>query len=104
MAPQKLNVIWSEAALTDLDQIADYIALDKESAAKRLVQKFFTATDRLARFPASGRIPPELHDLPYREIIVPPLRIIYRVDDSVVHVIYVFRGEQLLNASRLWHR
>jgi len=33
------QIIWTEPALQDLNNIAEYIALDKVSAAKRLVQK-----------------------------------------------------------------
>ena len=35
------KLIWTEPALADLDAIADYIALDDERAAKRLVAKVF---------------------------------------------------------------
>jgi plasmid stabilization system protein ParE len=33
------KVIWTEPALSDPDAIADYIALDKPSAARELVQR-----------------------------------------------------------------
>ncbi len=33
------KVVWTEPALQDLDEIAEYIALDKLSAAKKLVEK-----------------------------------------------------------------
>ena len=35
------QIIWTEPALSDLDAIADYIALDKPEAARRLVQRVF---------------------------------------------------------------
>jgi plasmid stabilization system protein ParE len=35
------RVIWTEPALSDLDGIADYIALEDPAAAKRLVRKVF---------------------------------------------------------------
>ena len=53
------QVIWTEPALSDLNAIAEYIALDKTSAAVRLVQKVFSSTDRLEQFPESGSKPPE---------------------------------------------
>ena len=33
------KVVWTEPALSDLDAIADYIALDKPSAARELVRR-----------------------------------------------------------------
>jgi len=53
------QVVWTEPALSDLDAIAEYIALDKPSAAVNLVNKVFSSTDRLEQFPESGRKPPE---------------------------------------------
>ena len=92
------QVIWAEPALTDLDEIAEYIALDKESAAKKLVRQVFAAVERLEQFPESGRIPPELDaSTRYREIIIGPCRVFYRIDeDTKVYIIYVMRSERLL--------
>ncbi len=35
------QIIWTEPALQDLNDIAEYIAFDKVSTAKHLVQKVF---------------------------------------------------------------
>ena len=53
------QIIWTEPALLDLNNIAEYIALDKPSAASHLVQKVFSKTERLEKFPESGRKPPD---------------------------------------------
>ena len=90
------RVIWTEPALFDLNEIAEYIALDKMSAARRLVQRVFTCVERLEQFPESGRMPPELEHSKYREIIVGPCRIFYRVDQDKVYILYVMRGERQL--------
>lgn len=92
------QVIWTEPALSDLNEIADYIALDKFSAAQRLIQQIFSSVERLEQFPESGRIPPELEHSRYREIIVGPCRIFYRSDNeqNKVYILYVMRGEMQL--------
>ena len=54
------QVIWSEPALSDLDAIADYIALENPEAARALVQKVFHHVEQLAQHPKSGPKPPEL--------------------------------------------
>ena len=64
------QVIWTEPALYDLEEIAEYIALDNVSAASMLVKNVFSTVDRLEQFPKSGRKPPELKKSRYREIIV----------------------------------
>jgi toxin ParE1/3/4 len=92
------HVIWTEPALSDLNEIADYIALDKFNAAQRLIQQVFSSVERLEQFPESGRIPPELEHSQYREIIVGPCRIFYRSDSkqNKVYILYVMRGERQL--------
>lgn len=91
------QVIWAEPALIDLDKIAEYIALDKENAAKKLVQQVFVAVERLENFPESGPKPPELDDSTrYREIIIGPCRVFYRIEESKVYILYVMRSERVL--------
>ena len=90
------QVIWSEPALSDLSEIAEYIALDKMNAAKQLVSKVFACIERLEKFPNSGRNPPEIETSRYREIVVDPCRIFYRCDQAKVYVLYVMRSERKL--------
>jgi len=90
------QIIWTEPALSDLNEIAEYIALDKQNAACRLVKQVFSSVDRLHQFPESGRVPPELEQSKYREIIVGPCRVFYRVDQDKVYILYVMRGERQL--------
>ena len=72
------QIVWAESALLDLNDVAEYIALDKSSAARKLVQDIFTRVDLLEQTPKSGRVPPELKRSRYREVIVGPCRIFYR--------------------------
>ncbi len=66
---------WTESALLDLDEIAEYIAINNILAAKALVQSVFHRVECLEDFPLSGRSVPELPHLDYREIVLPPCRI-----------------------------
>ncbi|WP_456406366.1 type II toxin-antitoxin system RelE/ParE family toxin [Thiolapillus sp.] len=90
------RLVWTDPALADLEDIAEYIALDKPTAAKRLVQQVFSAVERLRQFPESGRRPPELGDVPCREMIVGPCRVFYRHDGQTVVILHVMRGEREL--------
>ena len=95
------EVIWAEPALQDLDDIAAYIALDNPSAASDLVDAILNKTERLADFPDSGRLPPELPNSVYREVVVPPCRIFYRKDQEQVLILHVVREERELRAFML---
>jgi toxin ParE1/3/4 len=90
------KIIWADPAIQDLDAIADYIALDKPTAARQLVRQVFAAVGRLQEFPRTGSFPPELRGLPYRQLVVPPCRIFYRIEKKVVYIVHILRGEQLV--------
>ncbi len=98
------RLIWSQPALLDLEEIAEYIALDNPPAASRYVRKVFSAVERLKRYPQSGRRPDELPATPYREVIVPPCRLFYRAEENTVFILHVTRSERLLRSFLLEQR
>ena len=88
----------------DLDEVAEYIALDDSLAASRYVQNVFDRVARLEAYPKSGKRPPELARLPYREVVVPPCRVFYRAEGDAVYILYVIRSERLLRTYLLDQR
>ena len=95
------EVIWTEPALSDLDAIADYIALENPDAARALVRRDFHHVEQLIEHPRSGSKPPELRGWRYRQIVEPPCRVFYREDSNRVFILYVMRAERLLRPERL---
>jgi len=98
------QIVWTEPALSDLDAIADYIALDNPGAAKALVQRIFRHVEQLAAYPKSGSKPQELKRWRYRQIIEPPCRVFYRQEGSRVYIVHVMRAERLLRPGVLAQR
>ena len=90
------ELVWTEPALSDLSDIAEYIALENPTAASALVQQVFSAVERLERHPTSGKIPLELGHNRYRELVCGPCRIIYRHSKGLVLILYVMRSEREL--------
>ena len=97
----RLTVRWTERALTQLQEIGAYIALENRDAASALVQRMIESTDRLQAFPGSGRKLPDFPAFPHRELIVPPCRVIYRIEERVALILFVARTERLLRRSSL---
>ena len=95
------RLIWAAPALTDVNEIAEYIALDDRPAATRYVRKVFDTVDRLKQFPNSGRCLAELPDSRYREVVVPPCRVFYRAETESVYILHVMRSERLLRTHLL---
>jgi toxin ParE1/3/4 len=88
------QIIWTEPALFDLEGIAEYIALSNPIAAAELVVKIVEKVERLESFPKSGKVPAEIPELGYREVVVPPCRIFYREESKLVYIIHVCREER----------
>lgn len=90
------QVVWTQPALEQLDEIAEYITLDNPKAASFLVQEVFENVDHLELFPEYGREPPELPDSVYREVVCSPCRIFYRKDENDIIILHAMRDERLL--------
>jgi plasmid stabilization system protein ParE len=94
------EVIWSPEALQDLEEIAAFIARDSEYHAAMFVQSLIDATDRLAEFPESGRVIPEVGAARYREIIEGGYRIMYSITGEVVHIDAILHGNRRFGPDR----
>ena len=90
------QLAWTEPALSDLNEIAEYIALENPRAARELVQRVFSTVERLEQHPKSGRIPDELERGRYREVVAGPCRIFYRLAGDQVLILYIMRSERQL--------
>ncbi len=98
------EIVWSEPALSDLDAIADYIALESPAAAAELVKRIFDHVDQLTEHPESGSKPKELGRSRCRQVVEPPCRVFYRYDGHKVFILHVMRSERLLRKSQLASR
>jgi toxin ParE1/3/4 len=95
------RLVWTEPALQDLEAIADYIALDKPNAAAKFVCRVFAKVELLRKFPQIGTVSAEIADLPYRQLVVAPCRVFYRIDGKRVYIVHVMRHAQRLRLENL---
>lgn len=70
-----MKIVWSPLALERVEEIAQYIAGDKPAAAIKWFNELFTTVERLADFPESGRIVPEVGVHRIREILFGAYRV-----------------------------
>jgi addiction module RelE/StbE family toxin len=95
------QVEWTPQALDDLDAICLFIARDAPQVAAVFADRAFRATDRLANYPRSGRIVPELAVENIREIILGNYRLIYRIRQDQVQVVTVHHGARRLDLGKV---
>ena len=88
------DLVWSPQALTDVEEIRTYIALDSRSYADLTAQRIMAAVERLKTFPDSGRMVPERQSPEVREVVSGSFRIVYRRKEHVVEIVTVFRGSR----------
>ena len=100
-AAAPVRIEWSPIAVQRAIEAARYIAADNPQAARAWVDALFSTVERLARFPQSGRVVPELGRRRVREILFGAYRVIYRVERSRLLVLTVRHGRRLLDPSEL---
>tara|TARA_B100000446_G_C10360405_1_gene272885 strand:- start:267 stop:578 length:312 start_codon:yes stop_codon:yes gene_type:complete len=88
------QIIWTEPALDNLNDIAEYIAISNPYAARKTVENVFGNVQRLEQFPDSGRVPEEISNLNCREVVVNPCRVFYKVESDTVYILHVMRQER----------
>ncbi len=97
MPKRHFQVLWSDAAIRDLEEIVIFITVDSESDARRLWKRLRERAAALETTPARGRVVPELAEFgmrAWREILVRPYRLVYRIEADNVVVLAVFDGRR----------
>lgn len=89
------SIKWTELALVQLEQILDYIALDKPEVARRLAAEIVEKVGTLSQFPKLGKAVPEIDHPAYRQIWHKPCWIYYRIDNGTIYVLHVRRAEPI---------
>jgi plasmid stabilization system protein ParE len=86
----KFEVKWAETAVNDLTAIISFINADSDQNALEVLGKIRKKASTLNNMPKRGRIVPELKEQGinlYRELVVDPWRIIYRISGNTVFVL-----------------
>jgi toxin ParE1/3/4 len=86
-----MKIRWVSLALADLEEAADFIALDNPDAARKMVRRIWQSAKLLAEHPdagRAGRVPGT------RELIIGGTRFIlpYRVKDNTVQILRVLHS------------
>src|ERR1017187_2201752 len=88
-----MKIRWSPTAVSDLEAIRDYIALDRPSAAHKVANRIKESINHLIYFPLSGRagrVPGT------RELVIPGTSYIaaYTIQGDEVLIAAVLHGRQ----------
>jgi toxin ParE1/3/4 len=96
--PEAFTIEWSDVAFADLDAIIEYVAHeDSVDAARRMYAKLIERVASLAALPLRCRTVPELRAIgvvEFRELLVGPHRVCFRLYGHVVAVVAVLDGRR----------
>ena len=86
------RVEWAPPARADVEAIIDYIVQDRPASAASILDRILRAAASLRTMPLRGRTVPELAEVgvcDYRELILRPWRVVYRVEGGTVYIVAV---------------
>ncbi|MDE3154284.1 MAG: type II toxin-antitoxin system RelE/ParE family toxin [Acidobacteriota bacterium] len=88
-----MQLRWADAAVVDLERIADYLFSNAPDRAPDLARSIYEVPEKLLSFPHRGRPGKKAGT---RELVLSPLPwiLVYTVRDDVVQVVRILHGAQ----------
>ena len=99
MSRRSYRVEWAAVANRDLISIIEYLFQRNPDAAAEVLDKLEGKGATLARNPSRGRLVPEFSRIQlrdYRELIIRPYRLLYRIAGRTVFVLGIFDSRRNL--------
>jgi toxin ParE1/3/4 len=90
-----VKIRFANTARISLHTAINFIHQDNPTAATNFLERVQKTLRRLEKYPESGRRIPEFPELPYRELLVLPYRLFYRVDGKVIFIVAVWHTAQI---------
>ena len=84
-----MRILWTDAALKQLEAIRDFLSQTSPDYARRVVERLVKRSEQIAVFPRSGRMVPEYELDEVRQVIENSYRIIYLIKEDQVEVLAV---------------
>jgi toxin ParE1/3/4 len=100
-----VKINWTNFALQDLLEIAEFISNDSLRYAQMTVKYLFESPSILKTHPKAGRIVPEFNDETLRELIRGSYRLVYRiVDKNRIDILTIHHSARLIKNSPLFKK
>ena len=95
-----MRLEWTEPAISDLQDIRDYIKKDSKHYAARFVEKVIDAAENLLQFPDMGRNVPESEAVNIKELLFHNYRIMYRIEHDRILILTIIHGTRDLSLQK----
>lgn len=94
-----LPLRWTERAVTNLADLADFISQNSTVYAEGVVLRIEQQLELLRRHPYLGKPAPEADDLDVRELVIDSFRLFYRPRPECIELPAIVHGRQQLPAN-----
>lgn len=84
-----MRVLWTDAALSQLEAIRDYLAQTSPDYARRVVGGLVNRSEQIGAFPRLGRMVPEYEIDEVRQVIESSYRLIYLIKEEQIEILAV---------------
>lgn len=94
---RRFRVRWAEFAVRDLEDLIAYLKMDSSVNAGRVSDRLEQRATKLETSHPRGRAVPELARFgmhTWRELLIDPYRLIYRIEGDTVTVLALFDGRR----------
>lgn len=81
-------------ALSDLDEVWEFISADSIDAADRVIEEILAAIRAVVPFPHAGHTRPDLSSRPLRFLLVRDFLVVYAPEERPLWVIAVIHGRR----------
>lgn len=100
-----VQIIWTDSALQDLNDIGDYIAKDSLQYAEITVVKLFESVDILESQPSLGVKSPSFTNESIRQILRGDYRIVYQIiDETRIDILTVHNCARLISNTKAFRK
>jgi toxin ParE1/3/4 len=84
-----MRVVYTAAALQDLDQIADWLRLNYPTIASDVERQIRTAVLRISHWPESARRSSKRPNVRVVSVVRYPYKIFYRITDDTLEILHI---------------
>lgn len=96
------KIVWTDHAISDLNEIGDYIGLNSIHYASKTVEYLFESVNVLLIYPNSGKIVADFDDDSIRELVRGNYRIIYKIiSKQRIDILTVHHGARFMSESSI---
>lgn len=88
------KIIWTEEAISDLEDIAYFIDIDSHFYSILTVERIIGRIEQAADFPMSGRMASGLNRKDIREKFWSDYKIVYRIGENRIVILSIIHGSR----------